>query len=47
MQLSKVLKPGTGTKVLKPGTGTWFLIVMVPVFGIFRFVSYRYYQRLP
>jgi len=24
----------------------WFLIVMVPVFAIFRFASYRYYQRL-
>ncbi len=28
-------------------TTPWFLILMVPVFGIFRFASYRYYQRLP
>lgn len=28
-------------------TTPWFLILMVPVFGLFRFASYRYYQRLP
>ena len=28
-------------------TTPWFLIVMVPLFGTFRFASYRYYQRLP
>lgn len=28
-------------------TTPWFLILMVPVFGIFRFASYRIYLRLP
>jgi fatty acid desaturase len=28
-------------------TTPWFLILMVPVFGILRFASYRSYQRLP
>jgi len=28
-------------------TTPWFLILMVPVFGIFRFASYRTYLRLP
>lgn len=28
-------------------TTPWFLIVMVPVFGIFRFLTYLHYQRLP
>ncbi|MGD8440242.1 MAG: hypothetical protein PVG53_06885 [Holophagae bacterium] len=31
---------------LARGTTPWFLILMVPVFGIFRFASYRYFQRL-
>jgi len=28
-------------------TTPWFLILMVPVFGIVRFASYRTYLRLP
>ncbi len=28
-------------------TTPWSLIVMVPVFGIFRFLTYLHYQRLP
>jgi F0F1-type ATP synthase assembly protein I len=28
------------------GTTPWFLIVMVPVFGVFRFLTYLHYQRI-
>lgn len=31
---------------LAHGSTPWFMILMVPIFGIFRFLSYRHYQRL-